>query len=247
MPTADAEQVTRVGLAANRSFYDEIWSGSYVVPPERFNTWPLLSALASEASARLEIGPGLRPRLPIAGTSFADVSQPALLQLKARGGHTTLADVAALPYPDDTFDLICAFDIIEHVESGEQVFRELGRVARDDATLVFSVPLHAARWTPFDTLVGHVRRYEPDELLATLAEHAFEIAQSAGFGMAPRSRWLLAFAVWGLTHHREHAMRWYNRMFLPIGLRLQKHLAWTPGLIDVAGVDELLLVCGRGG
>ncbi len=126
----------------------------------------------------------MHPRLPIAGTYFADVSLPALSSLRARGGFTTLGDVAALPFPDRTFDLICAFDIIEHVEDGGRVFRELGRVARDGAALLLSVPLHAARWTAFDALVGHVQRYEPDDLLGTLAEHGFGVEQSAGFGRA---------------------------------------------------------------
>jgi hypothetical protein len=63
--------------------------------------------------------------------------------------------------------------------------------------------------------------------------------------MEPRSRWLLDFAVWGLTQRRVQAMRWYNRLVLPLGLRLQRSLACAPGLIDVAGVGELLLVCRR--
>ncbi len=234
-------------VAANRRFYDSLWSASYVVPPQRFNTWPLLSGLAAAAPARLEIGPGLRPRLPIAGTHLVDVSRPALSRLKDRGGLTTLGEITALPFPDCTFDLVCAFDIVEHVEDDAQVFRELGRVARDDATVVFSVPLHPARWSAFDVLVGHVRRYDPADLLAILGRHSFVVEQSAGFGMEPRSRWPLDFAVWGLTHRRVQAMRWYNRLFLPLGLLLQKRLAWGPGLIDVAKVEELLLVCRRGG
>jgi hypothetical protein len=40
-------------------------------------------------------------------------------------------------------------------------------------------------------------------------------------------------------------MRWYNRLFLPLGLFLQRRLAWASGLIDVEHVDELLLVCRR--
>jgi hypothetical protein len=108
------------------------------------------------------------------------------------------------------------------------------------------VPLHPARWSAFDALVGHVRRYGPDDLLAMLKEHSFVLEQSAGFGMQPRSGWLLDFAVWGLTRRRDQAMRWYNRLFLPLGLLLQRRLVWAPGLIDVANVDELLLVCRRG-
>jgi len=73
-----------------------------------------------------------------------------------------------------------------------------------------------------------------------------ELEQSAAFGMEPRSGWLLDFAVWGLTRRRVQAMRWYNTLFLPLGLLLQKRLACAPGLIDVTKVDELLLVCRRG-
>jgi SAM-dependent methyltransferase len=233
---------------ANRQFYDSLWSASYVVPPQRFNTWPLLSALAGSASARLEIGPGLHPRLPIAGTHFLDVSRPPIVSLKARGGRALVGEITALPYPDRTFDLICAFDIVEHVEDDQQVFRELARVARHDAVVIFSVPLHSARWSAFDDLVGHVRRYDRDQLLAILDAHHFALEQSAAFGMEPRNRWLLDFSVWGLTRRRVKAMRWYNNVFLPLGLLLQRRLAWVRGLIDVADVSELLLVCRcRGG
>ena len=248
MPSGSTQEATCPAIAAvNRDFYNSLWSASNVTLPQRFNTWPLLSALAASAPARLEIGPGLRPRLPIAGTNFVEISQPSLSPLRARGGLATLGEITALPFPDCSFDLVCAFDIVEHIEDDRQAFRELHRVAKDDATVIFSVPLHPARWSAFDALVGHARRYDPDDLLAILGEHAFVLEQSAAFGMQPRSGWLLDFAVWGLTHRRVQAMRWYNGLFLPLGLFLQKRLAWVSGLIDVANVDELLLVCRRGG
>ncbi len=246
MQAGGAEDTTRLTVEANRCFYDALWSTSYVVLPQRFNTWSFLSALAASAPARLEIGPGLRPRLPIADTSFVDISRPALSCLKARGGLASLGEITALPFPDYSFDLVCAFDIVEHIENDRQSFRELSRVAKDDATVIFSVPLHPARWSAFDTLVGHVRRYDLDDLLAILREHFFVLERSAGFGMQPRSGWLLDFAVWGLVHHRAQAMRWYNGLFLPLGLFMQRRLAWVSSLIDVADVDELLLVCRRG-
>ena len=217
MPAEGAQDATRLAIDVNRRFYDALWSASYVVPPHRFNTWPLLSALAASAPARLEIGPGLRPRLPIAGTSFVDVSRPALSRLKARGGLATLGEITALPFPDCSFDLVCAFDIVEHIEDDRQTFRELGRVAKDDATVIFSVPLHPARWSAFDALVGHVRRYDPDDLLAILGEHSFLLEQSAGFGMQPRSRWLLDFAVWGLTHSGYRRCAGTTGSFYPSG------------------------------
>ena len=95
-------------------------------------------------------------------------------------------------------------------------------------------------WGTFDAI-------DPDDLLAILGEHFFVLEQSAGFGMQPTNGWLLDFAVWGLARRPVQAMRWYNRLFLPLGLFLQRRLAWASGLIDVENVDELLLLCRRGG
>lgn len=243
MSSSEDPDAARTARAANRRFYDDLWSAAYLVPPHRFNTWPDLSALAATASARLEVGPGLRPRLPVLGTHFVDVSEPAVARLREGGGRATVSDVTALPFVDRAFDLVCAFDIVEHVEDDRRVLAELRRVAKPGAVVVLSVPLHPARWSAFDALVGHVRRYEPDRLVALLREHDLALERTAAFGMEPRSRWLLDFAVWGLTKRRVQALRWYNALFLPLGLRLQRRLEWGPGLIDVAGVGELLLAC----
>ncbi len=51
-------------LKANQEFYDPLWKRSRLIRPERFNTWPLVSDLAGKCPRRLEVGPGLRPRLP---------------------------------------------------------------------------------------------------------------------------------------------------------------------------------------
>ncbi len=232
-------------LAANRRFYGALWSETTIVPPERFNTWPLLSGLAERAAARLELGPGLRPRLPITGTCFVDISREALAQLGARGGLPMQSDTTALPFRDGVFDLACAFDIVEHVDDDRQILRELRRVTRAGATIVFAVPLDPERWSPFDDLVGHVRRYEPGALLDMLRANDLVLERSATFGMEPKSRLLLRLAAWALEHRREQAMRWYNAFLMPLGLRLQRPLALTPGMIDPANVGEILLVCRR--
>jgi hypothetical protein len=52
--------------------------------------------------------------------------------------------------------------------------------------------------------------------------------------------------MWWLTHHRERAMWWYNRAFMPIGLRFQKPLELSAGMIPTDSVDEILLVCRKG-
>jgi SAM-dependent methyltransferase len=235
----------RDSAAKNRTFYDALWAQAYVERPERFNTWPLISGLLPAAPVRLEIGPGLRPRLPIAGTHFVDLSQPVIERLKAGGGIAMPGEICTLPFADGTFDLVCAFDVIEHVEEDRRAFGELSRVLKDDGTLIFSVPVHDHLWTEFDEWVGHVRRYNPPDLLAMIADHQLVPERSAAFGMQPTNPRLLKFGMWCLKHRRTEAMWFYNRLFMPLGMFLQKRLEFVEGLLDTNGVDEVVLVCRR--
>lgn len=231
----------------NRRFYDQLWGAARLVPAERFNTWPVVAALSAGSRRRLEIAPGLRPRLPLAGTVFADISPPALRTLREHGGRGIHASVTALPFAGASFEIVCAFDIVEHVEDDRAAFAEIARVATPAATVLLSVPLHPENWTPFDAFVGHHRRYRPDELAAHLARHGFRVERSAVYGMQPKSSRLLDVGMWFLTHQRERAMWWYNRVFMPLALRRQPALAWRDGLIDDRAVDTIVAVCRRDG
>lgn len=233
-------------LRTNRGFYESLWADARLVPPQRFNTWPLIGELVAASRRRLEVAPGLRPRLPLEQTCFVDLSQAALGRLRAHGADATRGMIGALPLADALFDLVCAFDILEHVVDDEGALAELARVSTPTSTLLLSVPLHPSGWTAFDDFVGHYRRYEPQQIIQRLAAHGWRIERSAIYGMMPRSSRLQHLGQWFLTHQRERAMWWYNRVFMPLGLRFQKPLVWHPGMADTDGVDELLLVCQRG-
>ena len=232
---------------ANRRFYDALWTDARLIEPERFNTWPLVRCLVAQSRHRLEVAPGLRPRLPIEGTHCVDLSAPALARLRERGANAVMGLVTSIPFPGGTFDLVCALDIVEHVDDEDGALSELSRVAAPHAALLLSVPLHPSRWTAFDDFVGHRRRYDPERLLAKLAEHGFSVERSAVYGMQPQSSRLLDLGMWFLTHRREKAMWWYNRVLMPLGVRFQKKLALAPGIIDAEKVDEILLVCRKAG
>jgi SAM-dependent methyltransferase len=232
---------------SNRRFYDGLWSRARLVEPQRFNTWPLVAELCATRTRRLEIAPGLRPRLPLDGTAFLDLSASALRSLRSRDARATNGVIGALPFRDRSFDLVCAMDIVEHVADDDAALAELARVAEPGATLLLSVPLHPQAWNAFDELVGHCRRYEPQAIVDKLAQHGFVLERSAVYGMQPKSSRLLDLGMWFLRRHPRTAMRWYNRVFMPLGLRLQKPLRWADGMIDAPGVDEIVLVCRRHG
>jgi SAM-dependent methyltransferase len=232
-------------LDVNRDFYDPLWAGSRVVATERFNTWPLVQSLLASSRARAEIGPGLCPRLPLGGTSFLDMSAPAVAKLIARGADAQVGLATDLPWADAAFDLVAAFDLLEHVDDDDRVLAELTRVSTPGAVLLLSAPLHPSRWTPFDTLVGHGRRYEPGALLSMLARAGWSVQSSAAYGMQPASPRVLDFVVWSFANRRASAIWWYAHAILPLGVLLQDRLDVQPGLIDLARVDEALFVCRR--
>lgn len=240
-PAAPSPDLRRI----NHDFYEALWAETYLVPPKRFNTWPLVALLLPLAPARLEIGAGLRPRLPVASTHFIDLSPSAVARLNALGGLATVGDLTDLPFPAARFDLVAAFDVIEHVADDQRAFHELARVLKPGGILLCSVPLHTAHWTSFDACVGHARRYDPATLRDLLAAHGFTIEQSAVFGMQPNHPRLLDYGVRMLTTRRRRALRWYNRVFMPLGLLFQKRLRFTPGLLDTRAVHEVALVCRR--
>lgn len=234
-------------LEANRRFYDPLWTDAHLVEPERFNTWPLVCSLVSPSRPRLEVAPGLRPRLPLKETHFVDISEPAVVKLRSRGANAVLGLVSSLPFADGVFDLVCALDIVEHVDNEDGAFSELSRVAAPGAAFLLSVPLHPSQWSAFDEFVGHRRRYEPERLLAKLREHSFTVEQSAIYGMKPKSSRLLDLGMWFLTHRRKKAMWWYSHVFMPLGLRFQKKLTISPNMIDTGTVSEALLICRKDG
>ncbi len=233
-------------LEANRLFYNPLWADTKLVAPERFNTWDLVSSLLADGQQRLEVAPGLRPRLPLAGTRFVDISTSAVEKLRANGADATTGLVSALPHGDAAFTLVCALDIVEHVADDQAALAELARVVAPGGILLISAPLHPECWTAFDDFVGHFRRYEPAALVDLLKKNGFTVEQSAVYGMQPKSSRLLDLGMWFLTHHRERAMWWYNHVFMPMGVRSQKTLQLSAGMRDATGVDEMLLVCRKG-
>jgi SAM-dependent methyltransferase len=66
------------------------------------------------------------------------------------------------------FDLVCAFEVLEHIEDDAAALAEWVARLRPGGWLLLSVPAHQHRFGPADRLVGHFRRYDPPALAALL-------------------------------------------------------------------------------
>lgn len=67
--------------------------------------------------------------------------------------------ILELPFADNDFDLVCAFDVIEHVEEDQLGVDEMKRVCKSDGHVFVTVPAFMSLWSDHDVINHHFRRY----------------------------------------------------------------------------------------
>jgi SAM-dependent methyltransferase len=88
-------------------------------------------------------------------------------RISAAGGKVLNADHTAVP-AGATYDLVCAFEVLEHLADDAGALADWVRLVAPGGHLMLSVPAFQDRFGPMDTRVGHYRRYEPAQLAALL-------------------------------------------------------------------------------
>jgi len=97
--------------------------------------------------------------------SFAVASK----RIRAAGGRGEVRNIPVQDLGDERFDLVCAFEVLEHIEDDAAAVKEWSSRLRAPGWLLLSVPAHQDRYGPFDEMVGHFRRYDPAAMTALLA------------------------------------------------------------------------------
>jgi SAM-dependent methyltransferase len=77
--------------------------------------------------------------------------------------------------PGPKFDLIAAFDVLEHIADEAQVLVQMRERLLPGGRLILSVPAHQALWSAFDVASGHVRRYSAKTLSLAVSAAGFRI------------------------------------------------------------------------
>lgn len=84
--------------------------------------------------------------------------------------------------PARTFDLVLAFEVIEHIEDDVAALADWVRRLRAGGRLIVSTPAYQSRYGPMDELVGHFRRYEPARLAELLRDAGLSDAHVVHYG-----------------------------------------------------------------
>jgi SAM-dependent methyltransferase len=96
------------------------------------------------------------------------------------GTELVQMDARKLPYEAE-FDLVVAFDVIEHILEDELVLENFHRAIKPGGGCLISVPQHQWLWSPVDELACHQRRYSAAELHAKMEAAGFRIVRSTSF------------------------------------------------------------------
>ncbi len=105
-----------------------------------------------------------------------DMSPEALEFCRQRGvDQVTLHDADRLPFGDQAFDLVTAFDVIEHIEDDEGALLEFGRVLKPGGQLLIYTPALPWMYNEHDRIVHHKRRYRREELQQKLLRAGYRI------------------------------------------------------------------------
>ena len=94
------------------------------------------------------------------------------------------------PFPADRFDLIGAFDVIEHIEEDVAALSKLHAHLNDNGKAIFTVPAHQWLWSHHDEINDHKRRYSKASFKKALEDAGFTVEKISYYNM-----WLFPMAV----------------------------------------------------
>ena len=104
-----------------------------------------------------------------------DFSRKAVELCKLRGLDCIYGNANNIPFKDESFDIVSAFGVIEHVDNDKEVLREIVRVCKRNGFIIIGCPAYQFLWSQHDIALHHKRRYNIKELKEKISEVNLEI------------------------------------------------------------------------
>ncbi|HEX6423489.1 MAG TPA: methyltransferase domain-containing protein [Acidimicrobiales bacterium] len=141
------------------------------LPPNAALRWHVVRrhvrALAPATVLECGTGQGAVGARLCQGATYVGVEPDGLSRATAArrlpSGTRLLAGIDELG-DDERFDLLCAFEVLEHLDDDAGTLAGWAARLRPGGHVLVSVPADPARFGPADELAGHLRRYSPRDL-----------------------------------------------------------------------------------
>jgi SAM-dependent methyltransferase len=109
-------------------------------------------------------------------------------RIEPRGGQV-LHGTHTVVQEGSTYDMVCAFEVLEHIEDDNGALADWVPFIRPGGHLLLSVPAFQERFGAMDAFVGHFRRYSPAELELRLVSAGLTDIEITVYG------WPLGYAL----------------------------------------------------
>ena len=125
---------------------------------------------------------GVAEAYPLARVTGSEIFSAGLPYALARVPNAELLqmDARKISYEDE-FDVIGAFDVLEHIEEDDVVLEEMLRALRPGGGIILTVPQHPQLWSSQDEFACHVRRYRVGELREKVRRLGFRVTFETSF------------------------------------------------------------------
>jgi SAM-dependent methyltransferase len=161
----------------------------------------------SDAKSFFEIGcgtgfvlTGIREDFPQMRLVGSEIFADGLVFAKARLPEVELYQMDARRIPfEREFDVVGAFDVLEHVIEDENVLVQMFNAAQPGGGLLITVPQHPFLWSASDQHAKHQRRYHRAELRAKVESAGFQIERITSFNSL-----LLPLMIWSRLQRKHH-------------------------------------------
>lgn len=88
---------------------------------------------------------------------------------------------ARLPFPRESFDLVCLLDVLEHIEDDAEALRSVFEVLKPGGIVLVTAPAYSWLWSAHDEAHRHYRRYTKTSLRRSLDQAGLETERSGYF------------------------------------------------------------------
>lgn len=175
------------------------------------------------AASILEVGSGTGGNLPMLskfGRMSAMEFDPGARQIAEAATGIPVSPGALpddLPFSAKSFDLVVAFDVIEHIDDDKRAVETLFNTTRPGGWFVSTVPAYNWMWSEHDVLLHHKRRYTRGPYTSMIESVGFDIHRSSYFNtfLFPLAVGIrVAQSVLGISGSAERSLPrpWINRM-----------------------------------
>lgn len=90
-------------------------------------------------------------------------------------------DATNLQFKENKYDLVCAFDVIEHIENDKKAINELKRVCKPNGFIFLTVPAYQFLWSNHDVVNHHFRRYTKNNFIDLVKPDLSKLVKSSYF------------------------------------------------------------------